>query len=215
MSIIHISETLTLYRSDTIKPPNNWDAEHKNSLYVFKEMGPKNSAGFFFFTDSIDIAKSLGKKVKHSSYFLTETQTTTGITFIDFSTCINSYQMLGVLSDLGLNVLTDDFKIYEKSADGKIDLAITFKKWEPFFKEGTEISKRNIRIGSSTSSDTGYLGQRFTDFGNGHAFLNLIRKSELNLDGYRWRESEDQRGFTYCFFDSSKLSSPSTHEIKT
>lgn len=208
--IVDIPKILTLYRCDKIEPPSFWNVEHKDSFYHSDQYGHKNKANFYFFTDSIDIARSLGMHSPNKIFFLTET-TCKSIRVIDFSICINIYQMLGILEDIGIKVMTDRFKTYEafeNSTSHGIDISQTFKKWLPFYEKRTDESIMNIRIGASTFQDIGYFGQRLTDFDNAIFFLDEINKLGYNIDGYRWREYDDERGLTYCLFNAEKLSPP-------
>jgi hypothetical protein len=209
LPIVGIQNTLTLYRCDKVEPPHFWSVEHKDSFYFSSQHGHKNKANFYFFTDSIDIARSLGMHSPNKTYFLTET-TCKSIRVIDFSICVNLYQMIAILENIGIKVMTDNFKTYEvfeNSTTLEIDISQTFRKWLPFYNKGTIESIKNIRVGSSTSSDIDFFGQRLTDFDNGISFLNEINRLGYNIDGYRWRE-HDERGLTYCLFNAEKLSLP-------
>jgi hypothetical protein len=112
LPIVGIQNTLTLYRCDKVEPPHFWCVEHKDSFYFSSQYGHKNKANFYFFTDSIDIALSLGMHSPSKTYFLTET-TCKSIRVIDFSICVNLYQMIAILENIGIKVMTDNFKTYE------------------------------------------------------------------------------------------------------
>jgi hypothetical protein len=209
---ISITDSLTLYRYDRNLPPTVWDATFRNPDYEYSGMEHKNKAGLFFFTDSIDIANSLGKKYSIDNYHLTECKTIKPINIIDFSCCINIFQMVAVLSDLGIYVLNDDFKTYsDKPGPYLKTFGMLKPTYDNLLKGIGNIT--TFKIEPCDYEDIGFFGQRLTDFDNAESFIKLTK--HLGYDGYRWREFDDQRGFTYCLFDAEKLSAPVTKVIPT
>lgn len=217
--LIHINTTLTLYRSDTTRPPSDWSKEFK--CYRYDGVGEKNKAGLFFLSDSIDIANSLGKinckNLNQNSYYLTESQAK-DIHIIDFSYCSTLMQMIRALALIGINVFTNDFKTYEEGKGQ--EHTKTFGKFRVIYddyiqgKNATEVYTQLSDVGYD-ADPVGTFGQRITDFDNGISFINLIKKWGAEVDGYRWRECNDPRGLTYCLFSTGKILKPSCTEIKT
>lgn len=207
---------LTLYRYDISEPPKNWDTNFLNFEYDTEEHGHKNKAGLFFFTDSLDLAKDLGKcsakKNLKYEYFLTTTTTQT-LKLIDFSDRYNIYQMLCMLDDLEIDVLTKDFKTYE-SENHFGQLKNIFEAAE---KESDSMKKLDIIKNLKVHPNSNYehislFGQRLTDFNNGFHFKRVVKEKYSDIDGYLWREFNDDRGFSYCLFDSEKLNSKTTEK---
>ena len=209
---INIKDNLTLYRADKDAPPLKWSSSFKNSQYHYPEMGYKNKSGLFFFTDSIEIAITIGKKFNLETYYLTECKVKESAKIIDFSFCNTIFEMVTILTDLGIDILTNDFKSYNNTTGPHIT---SFGDFKSIYEElqGGSVLLHKFHLGMSDNHNVGYFGQRLTDFDNAQHFLKLVKK--FGLDGYRWRESYDPRGLTYCFFDSSKISNPETQIIST
>ena len=209
-----------LYRYDLDLPPKDWSIDFKNFEYNCNKLVDKNKAGLFFFTDSLDIANHLGKiaakKESRTEYYLTTVKIESKLILIDFSNCWNIYQMLCVL---------DDLKIREKVNDlDTLVSGITFNQMNILFDEialeTDNVKKSNIITGqlkfsknSRESLDVSVFGQRLTDFDNGIKFRQIINESYSQIDGYKWKEFEDNRGLTYCLFNSDKLSDKNTDKI--
>ncbi|MFT3918433.1 hypothetical protein [Cloacibacterium sp.] len=208
---------LTLYRYDISKPPTNWDTDFLSCEYDTEEHGHKNKAELFFFTDSLDIANDLGKcsAKKHSKpeYFLTTTKTQK-LKLIDFSNRFNIYQMLCLLHDLCIDVLTSDFKTYENNNHfGQLKNIFEAAEKEADSKKKFDIIK-NLKVHSNSNYEhISLFGQRLTDFDNGLHFKKLVKEKYSDIDGYLWREFNDNRGFTYCLFESRKLCHKKTINI--
>lgn len=210
-----------LYRYDLDQPPTDWSTDFKNFEYRDTKLGDKNKAGLFFFTDSLDIAKHLGnsaaiKESKAEYYLTTSAQIDNTLNLIDFSNCWNIYQMLCVLDDLKIRNLVNNFETFISD--------ITFNQMNQLFDEieleKDIIKKSNIITGQlkfsknfRDSFDVSLFGQRLTDFDNGIKFRKIIKDNYSEIDGYKWREFEDNRGLTYCLFDSDKLPLKTTDKI--
>lgn len=211
--IIEIHQNL--YRYDLVKPPDNWDDEFLSFEYQTEKFGHKNKANLYFFTDSIEIANSLGenacRKYSMHEYFISSTKPNKALKLIDFNNRHNIYQMLCLLEDLKINVMTDDFKTYENEN--------TFSEFSPIYdnieSERNLIKKKELVESLSVHSashheDIGLFGQRLTDFENGIKFKELVKEIYPEVDGYRWKEFDDNRGFSYCLFDPMKLTAKTT-----
>ena len=219
MSRFLIETSEVLYRYDLIKPPNQWDKEFRNEKYNFCNLGHKNKAGLFFFTNSLDIANDLGKtNVKENGqakgFYRTKCTPTSPLKIIDFSCSSSIYVMLRILKDLDIDVLNDDFKFYG-NFDG--DNTTTFSSWRDSFEaaENENNMFRKLKIiqnlklhPNSNVQDVKLFGQRLTDFDNGIKFKELVISKSNEIDGYRWVEFDNSKGLTYCLFDSGKLSNP-------
>lgn len=221
-SINHIvNETnKLLYRYDLELPPNEWSTDLKNFEYNFTNHGVKNKAGLFFFTDSIDIANHLGInaaiKESRTEYYLTTVKIEGAPNIIDFSSSINIFQMLCILEDLKIRKLLNEFETFIND--------FTFSNLNHFFDKiefETDLTKKsniiinNLRLSENSREalDVSVFGQRLTDFDNGIKFRQIINESYSQIDGYKWREFEDNRGLTYCLFNSDKLSDKNTDKI--
>ncbi|MBI2722798.1 MAG: hypothetical protein HYX39_11550 [Bacteroidetes bacterium] len=207
-----------LYRYDLDKPPDNWDKGFLNFEYDTAEYGHKNKAQLFFFTNSKEIAIDLGtcatKKYNRDFFYLTETTTIGKVHLIDFHERHNIYLMISLLNDLNINVLTDDFKTYELQNTFN-ELKIIFDQAEAE-KDSIKKVKHIYKLKAHSNShyeDISLFGQRLTDFDNGINFKKIVNTANPNIEGYRWKEFNDDRGFTYCLFDSTKLGKKTTNKI--
>ena len=114
--------------------------------------------------------------------------------------------MLCLLKDLNLNVLTEEFKTFENN-NNFLQLKNIFESAE-LEKDSLKKLKiiQNLKVHSKSKlEDIGLFGQRLTDLENGIIFKRIINEKYPNIDGYRWKEFNDNRGYTYCLFDSTKL----------
>jgi hypothetical protein len=207
-----------LYRSDLNQPPKQFATTFNNPKYLDSHLGYKNQAGLFFFTDSRDIANCLAQNEcverKSNNYFLTTVSVNKPLQLIDFTNSFNIYQMLCVLTDLGINVLTSNFKTFEDSQD--------FKSLDTIFNAAEEAIEpvqkfddiQKIKMHSNSSyEDIGLFGQRLTDFQNGIHFKQIMTDQYPNIDGYTWREFGDDRGYSYCLFEPVKLEIHNVQQI--
>lgn len=212
-----IFENENFFRYDLKEPPRDWDDSFTSGEYIHDQIGEKNKAGLFFFTNSEEIAKKLGRNAVQKNkegYFLTRCETVKRIKIIDFSCCDNIYQMLRVLMDLNIDVLNDDFRTCEES-NGRYLKTFSFLRehLEAFEEETEDHSKRlkilqNIKLDpKSDPYDVRLFGQRLTDFDNGLHFKAAVLDSNPDIDGYRWKEFPEE-GWTYCLFEPKKLTPP-------
>ena len=210
-----------LYRYDLVEPPNEWSKSHKSiEKNYYNESEHKNKADLFFFTDSLAIAKDLGKNAAINNdkviYFLTSlNEFNSTIKIIDFSDCYNIYQMLCLLSDINIDVLSNRFQTFEGTQ--------TFESLKSIFESvesESDIDKKRklfyqLKVHSSRSfDDISLFGQRLTDFENGIIFKDLVKLKYPDVDGYKWQEFKDKRGYTYCFFDCDKLPDKTTIKVE-
>lgn len=225
MKYIKVIKTgFELYRFDLVKTPNKWSTDFKNSNYSYGELGNKNQAGFFFFLDSIDKANNFGENYainkNQDYYYITKTQTSNQLKLIDFSNSYNIYQMLCVLKDLGIDVLTKNFKTFENEETFATLREIFYEaEREKEMKKKTMLIKKLKVHSKSNFNATGLFGQRLTDFTNGKIFKELVQELYPEIDGYCWNEFEDGKSneiniLSYCLFNSNKLSNPKAIRIE-
>lgn len=175
-----------LYRYDLVNPPTKWDINPKNEEYKSEIMGPKNSAGLYFFTDCYELANDLGRSYKEN-YYLT-TCRPNELKVIDFGRCDTIYHMLCVLKDLNIDVLTENFKTYEEKDGNHINTFLSMRDY--FYNAEVEtdmINKMGLIQKLRVDPNSDYLhislfGQRLTDFQNGIIFKELVRNMNSNID---------------------------------
>ncbi|MEP7171817.1 MAG: hypothetical protein ABI855_20755, partial [Bacteroidota bacterium] len=156
--------------------------------------------------------KQYGKRKNEKDfYYLTECNIAQSIRLIDFAYCENLSQMFEVLNYFSIEVMNENFKTYEEESGENIN---TFLEIKEYLDNSLDKDKSIYMKSGKLLIDTGILGQRLTDFDNGTEFLKSLKKSLLSYDGYRWREENDQRGFTYCFFNFKKIGDPKTDKVK-
>src|SRR5690554_4847060 len=213
-----ITETSnTLYPYDLRQPPEKWDSSFLSCEHNTIEQGHKNKAGLFFFTDSINLAKHMGKyaacKYCLTKYFLTTAQTQT-IKLIDFRNRHNIYQMLCLLKELEIDVLTENFRTYEnENYFGQLKSIFKTAESETDIIRKYNIIKQLTIHSKSRHDDIGLFGQRLTDFDNGIFFRKIVKEKHSDIDGYIWHEAKNKCGSTYCLFDSQKIEKRSTEVI--
>lgn len=221
-----IPKDLSLYRYDIKEPPNSWDSDnHSNSTEYsnFEDHGKKNKEGFYFLFDDRETteltAQKACEKQKQEKYWLTTTSLKKKISIIDFSECKCLHDLLTVLDTLQIDVYNSQLKIYDYEEEWSIsDLkdhhrATTIrpkKPSNPLF----ELHIPRFLTELDELEEVGYFGQLLTDFDNGKVFKKLIKNSGLEIDGYRWCESNKPSGLTYCLFEVSKLDEPNKTEKK-
>ncbi len=207
----------SLYRYDLLEPPNDWDTNFLSPEYATKEHGHKNKANLFFFTDSKEIANDLGANAARqyfkSAYFLTSVETS-NLKLIDFSNRHNIFQMLCLLQNLNIDVLTKEFRTYEDENNfGQLKIYFNDAQLEADLSNKLKIINNLKMHSNSDLNDIGLFGQRLTDFDNGIKFKELVKNTSPEFDGYKWKEFGDKRGFTHCLFDAKKLQTKKTEKI--
>lgn len=212
--ILSLPKGFQLFRSDINKPPEKWDQTHINPTYNYKGF-IKNKTGNLFFFDNAESANTLGKTYDQSYHFLTSCCVNIDqCKIIDFSQCCSVYMMFRVLDELGIDVLTDNFKLYSECLPPYL---ATFKELATAYKEtkaGNSFSVYHVKYPGKTAKDIGIIGQRLTDFDNGLAFKKIIDSFGQPLHGYRWCEQNAPACYSYCIFSSKIVSDPITEKVE-
>lgn len=211
-----VTQGLYLYRYDLQQPMQDWCRDAINPEYD-TSIGPKNKAGLFFFTTSIEVAKGCGldasfRRGSKDKIYLTSCHTVRELKIIDFIGCVSIYDMLRTLSDINLNVMTDDFKTYEDIND---ILRHSFSLFKPIYdkieedvNDSEQLKEKLFIRPDKNYKNTSAFGQRLTDFENGPLFVSLVKITCPDVEGYRWYEGGVVGEYTYCFFNHSMLSAP-------
>lgn len=198
-----------LYRYDLSgKMPDNWNSTVHSIEYNTSEYGPKNSIGAIFLYDVEIAAKqvlsaAIKKQKKLENHIEQATITTTEILqeikLLDLETGIDKCtQILSVLYELGIDVITHDFFNYFK----RESFDIIRKYFLDLYSEDMQ-----CRISAADAIEQffcghpPYLGQLLTDFGNGQHFKSLLQNA--GFEGYVFMEQYASN--TYCIFDSNKI----------
>lgn len=214
LDIEWIDSRLTLYRNDSDPPPSNWSRNFKNPRYNFENVGDKNRAGFFFLTDSIDLAEDKWWQDRTKGYYLT-TCYTGRIHILDFSLCTTIMDMMFLLHRNNFDFW--NLKTYEDPSNEYIQRFDEYRADFDLVMTNYIQNEKSLKKINSMFGNVGIFGQKLTDVDNGTLFHNLLKQwdgiGDSKIDGYRFRESDDLRGYTYCFFDSDKLSPPKTTSV--
>ena len=127
------------------------------------------------------------------------------IKLLDLETgIVKCTQILSVLYELGIDVITHDFFNYFK----RESFDIIRKYFLDLYSEDMQ-----CRISAADAIEQffcghpPYLGQLLTDFGNGQHFKSLLQNA--GFEGYVFMEQYASN--TYCIFDSNKISLPMHH----
>lgn len=143
---------------------------------------------------------------------------------MDLTGCSRIAQVLRVLEDANINVLTGTFSCYESAAnvttfEAKFsDAFLLLKEFDNCssderFRAAAKILKlaNSLHLlGTTAHDEVSLLGQRLTDFGNGELFKTML--SANGFDGYMWNEGNPIE-VTYCLINSEKLSPPKVEAI--
>lgn len=192
---------LKLYRYDLEMPPVSWNSKH-HCMYTeyanCENWGPKNTEGFYFLFDSLITTKYLGRSVaiekEKNSYWVTHTRSNTTLDILDFSECENLHDFLNIIDSHHIDIYNSEIQM------NKIE-NITIKSLENH-KPDTRIFPQYDPL-----LEVAWFGQLLTDYQNGKIFKDLISNSNLEIDGYRWKENQDDT-LTYCLFEHDKLDKP-------
>ena len=212
--ITDLPKGFALYRSDINEPPETWNKDFINPTYNYNGF-VKNLAGNLFFFDNESAARKLGKTYAQGYHYLTACNINIDdCRIIDFSECGSVYMMIRLLDELGIQVMTDDFKLYMESAPPH---EATFREFSIAYdkaKAGDTFSAVKVKFPGKTARDIDIFGQRLTDFNNGIIFKELIDKMENPIHGYRWTEQDAAGIYSYCIFSPSTVSEPgNTKEV--
>lgn len=124
------------------------------------------------------------------------------------------------LSDIGIDVLTDDYHSFDDTA-GHVTPLSAIKSTLEQIMTLDEIKHKNVsqsmriinlanEFNTFFHNNIAYVGQLLIDFSNGSVFKAALL--ERNIDGYIFEEEIHTHKPTYCLFDYSNLSAP-IHEI--
>jgi hypothetical protein len=225
------------WRGDESKPPADWTDEFARETSYGKmssKHGPKNQAGLFFFHDNRRMSEGYCETLRDHSrrtvFWLSTTKSTEPLNIIDFSQAGSIFEALRILRDLGIDVISRSFMTYDELGGDNVESVRNFAE----IGEAYEEASRLIATGGKTTTHTttieniqrriafrnaarhtpvSIFGQRLTDFQNGPALVNLVQHCGHRIDGYRWREHNDNRGLTYCLFSHIKLTPPESMEL--
>lgn len=191
--------------------PSVWCNKIHNSKYFFNEHGNKNQIGAYFFYNNEDTARRVlevaikkqetqGQRIEAAT--ITSCEVREDIVLLDLFTGIESCSnMISVLRELNLNVVTNSFYNYQKKAYyTKIEHDLELLYSEDYAN----------RLNAAKGIDDFFynlpplLGQSLTDFRNGVAFKEMLIRN--HWEGYVFKEEE--RSNTYCLLDATKLTEP-------
>jgi hypothetical protein len=200
------------------KVPEAWSTDYHSPEYFSPEYGDKNQIGAFFFYPNEQTARNvLGVAVRQQeskghSYpnnVVTACHTTADINLLDITNCQRPVNILNILYDEGIDVLTTDFYKY-------LDDMVPFNRIRGHHQFIINNEGSNDRMVKSDMKEYGvqidqffhyrvqYIGQLLTDFGNGITFKRQLQ--ENGFEGYQFMEEKDCP--TICIFEADKLSVP-------
>ena len=197
-----MNENINLSRYDLNTPPSNWDSKLQSSKTEYanlRNMGPKNTEGFYFLYDNLETTKVVARiacmKNLTTNYSITATKTVTPLKILDFSNCKCLHDMLYIIDSLNINIYDSEMTIYG---------------FENIKIKSLQYHNRNTRVlhGYPKLLEVAWFGQQLTDYNNGKVFKELITNANVEIDGYRWCENHYPYGLTYCFFGCEKLAPP-------
>lgn len=204
------------------KVPVAWSTDYHSPEYFRPEYGDKNQIGAFFFYPNEQTARNvLGVAVQQQenqghSYpinIITACHTTADINLLDITNCQRPVNILNILYDEGIDVLTTDFNKY-------LDDMVPFNQIRGHYQFIIDNEDTNDRMVKSDMKEyeveidqffhyrVHYIGQLLTDFGNGVTFKRQLL--EKGFEGYQFMEEKDSP--TICILVADKLSEP-VHQI--
>lgn len=195
--------------------PDVWCNNIHNPEYNFDGLGHKNQIGAYFFYKDKSTAKRVlkvaikkqeeekGKIVEKAT--LTTCTVREDIVLLDlFSGIERCSNMISVLRELNLDVVTNSFCNYQKQAcytEIERDLELLYSG------NCTEKIGAAARIDDFFYKSPPLLVQSLTDFNNGVAFKEMLIHN--HWEGYVFKEEETSN--TYCLLAATKLTDP-VHE---
>lgn len=204
--------------------PYEWSTEYHSPEYHSDEYGEKNQIGaFFFYTDEktacnvlgVATAKSEERGVFYKQNTLISCITTDDIYLLDLTGCARPVQMLNILHDEGIDVLTSEFV---RHLNGRTAFD-TIRGYHQFIMDNKysddrfikcEIMNYAAKIDDFFQWRVGYTGQLMTDWENGTPF-----KRELQIKGFEgYQFMEEMYTPTICLFTADKLSKPNQTFIR-
>lgn len=201
--------------------PEDWITSYHSPEYHSNDYGDKNQIGAFFFYKDEETARNvLGVAVKNSVKrgeiykvnTITSCQTTLDINLLDITGCQRPVNILNVLHDEGIDILTNEF-VRHLNGIQTFDTIRGLHQYILDHESEYECPVNREKINCAVMIDVffqclvGYTGQLMTDFGNGMVFKRLL--IEKGYEGYQFMEEKSSP--TICLFDSSKISKP-THQ---
>ena len=202
--------------------PAVWSTDYHSPEYFWPKYGNKNQIGAFFFYPNEQTARNvLSVAVEHQeslghpypNNILTACHTTEDINLLDITNCQRPINILNILYDEGIDVLTTDFNKYHEDM-------VPFNQIRGYHifimdNEGTndrivqsDMKEYGVKIDQFFQWRVQYTGQLLTDFGNGVTFKRQLQ--ERGYEGYQFMEEKNCP--TICIFESEKLSVP-VHQI--
>ena len=196
--------------------PLEWTTHYHSPEYHSPVYGEKNQIGaFFFYCDEVTarnvlnaaIKKAVSSGKKYNRITITTCQTIADLNLLDLTRCVRPVQVLNVLFDNDIDVLTTNFYKYLEGT--KVPFC-TIRDCHKYIMDNertkdravkNEINNRGNKIDNFFLCNMGYL---LTDFNNGHIFKEQLL--DKGYEGYRFME--ERSSSTICIFDSSKLSAP-------
>ncbi len=191
-----------------------WCNNIHNPEYNFDGFGHKNQIGAYFFYNDKNTAKRVLKvaiKRQDEKGEIVEKATLTTCTVLEDIVLLDLFtgiercsNMISILMELKLNVVTNSFYNYQKKAyytEIEHDLGLLY----------SEILEERMcaaqRIDNFFCNSLPLLGQSLTDFDNGSVFKEMLICN--HWEGYVFKEEETSN--TYCLLATTKLTNP-VHE---
>lgn len=191
-----------------------WCNNIHNPEYDFDGFGHKNQIGAYLFYNDRDTAKRVLKvaiKRQDEKGEIVEKATLTTCTVLEDIVLLDLFtgiercsNMISILMELKLNVVTNSFYNYQKKAyytEIEHDLGLLY----------SEILEERMcaaqRIDNFFYNSLPLLGQSLTDFDNGSVFKEMLICN--HWEGYVFKEEETSN--TYCLLATTKLTNP-VHE---
>lgn len=202
--------------------PTVWSSDYHSPEYFSPKFGDKNQIGAFFFypyeqtaRNVLSVAVQQQERQGHPypNNTITNCHTTADINLLDITNCQRPVNILNILHDEGIDVLTTDFNKY-------LDDMVPFYQIRGHHQfimqnEGTndwivksDIKEYGVQIDQFFHWRVQYIGQLLTDFGNGVTFKRLLQ--ERGYEGYQFMEEKFTP--TICIFEADKLTVP-VHQI--
>lgn len=214
--VLHIRTKLYRYCLGT-GMPDEWINNYHSPEYHSAKYGEKNQIGaFFFYLNEKTAWNVLNAAVRnavlqgreYAQNTITSCEVTADIELLDLTGCDRPVQILNILYDNGIDILTPDFvRHYD---DSKFDLIRASHLYLLNSEGVTDCKSMGKRLNEAKNIDDffqshiGYTGQLMTDFGNG-----LLFKSQLQNRGFEgYLFTEELSSPTICLFDATKLSQP-------
>lgn len=208
-----------LYRYNLgIDAPQFWSTDYYSPEYYSTKYGRKNQIGaFFFYLDEQTARNVLGQAIKNSSNrgedypnnTITTCQTLEDIQLLDITGCQRPVQILNILYDEGIDVLTAEF-VRHLNGDTPFTVIREYHQFIIQHEKEKEWPINREKMNYAAKIDdffqwlVGYTGQLLTDFENGVPFKRKLQ--EKGYEGYQFMEEKSSP--TICIFELEKLTAP-------